>query len=115
MKLSQSEVASIGFATCGQATNKLWFALHNGRITSSRFGEILHRKSSTDPQRLVKDIMGYGKGKAKHLAPQMRWGRDNESVALKCYLDDRQKEGEAMFFESTGLHLLPDKSYRRLI
>ena len=23
--------------------NKLWLALHNGRITSSRFGEILHR------------------------------------------------------------------------
>ena len=111
MKLSQTDADNIDFATRGQAKNKLWLALHNGRITSSRFGEILHRKSSTNPQRLVKDIMGYGKSEAKHLAPQMRWGRDNEPVACKCYLEDRQKEGEAMSFEPTGLYLLPEKSY----
>ena len=48
---NETDVDLIEAATRGQATNKLWIALHNGRITSSKFGEILHRKSSTNPQR----------------------------------------------------------------
>ena len=111
MAHSQSEVNSIKIATRGQASNKLWLALHNGRITSSRFGEILHRRESTNPQNLVKRIMGYGKHQTEHLPPQLRWGRDNESVACKCYLKDREKNNEIMLFEPTGLFLLPEKSY----
>ena len=96
MKLSLSEVNNKEFATC-QTDNKLWLALHNGRITSSRFGEILHRKQSTHPRRLVKGIMGYGE-KMKYLRPQMRWGKDNKPIALKCYLESRQKNGEAIMY-----------------
>ena len=65
MKLSPSEVKDIEIATHGQANNKLWVALHNGRITSSRFGEIMHGIPSTNPQRLVRDIMGYGNSMGK--------------------------------------------------
>lgn len=61
LKLLQTEVERIEFATRGQASNKLWSALHNGRITSSMFGEILHRRASTDPNNLVKRVMGYGR------------------------------------------------------
>ena len=57
MKLSLSEVNDIEGETCDQTDNKLWLALHNGRITSSRFGEILHRRQSTNPRTLVKNIM----------------------------------------------------------
>ena len=42
-----------------QAHCQIWKDLHNGRLTSSRFGEILHRRSTTCPERLVKEIMGY--------------------------------------------------------
>ena len=81
MKLSLSEVNDIEFATHDNndtdTDNKLWLALHNGRITSSRFGEILYRKQSTNPRRLVKGIMGYGE-KMKCLLPQMHWGKDNK-------------------------------------
>ena len=110
MKLSLTKVNNIEFATRGQMDNQLWLALHNGRITSSRFGEILHRRQSTNPRRLVKDIMGYGE-KMKCLPPQMCWGKDNESIAIKCYLESRHKNGEAISFEPTGLHLLPEKCY----
>ena len=71
LKLSQTEVERIEFATRGQASNKLWSALHNGRITSSMFGEILHRRASTDPNNLVKRIMGYGRKESVHLPPQL--------------------------------------------
>ena len=86
------------------------YALHNGRLTSSRFGEILHRRSTTNPKRLVRDIMGYG-GYARGMPPQIRWGRDNESTACKHFLENRKANGEEMVFEPSGLHLLPEKSY----
>ena len=110
VKLSTNEVMEIEIATRGQAENKLWLAMHNGRITSSRFAEIMHRKPSTDPRRLIKDIMGYGGG-IKHLPPQIRWGRDNEPLARKCYLENRNHSGETIVFQPTGLYLLPEKSY----
>ena len=71
LTLSYDEVEAIEVATRGQADNDLWFALCNGRLTSSRFGEIIHRRHSTDPRRLVKDIMGYG-GQMQHVPPQIR-------------------------------------------
>ena len=54
--------------------------------------------------------MGYGGG-IKHLPPQIRWGRDNEPLARKCYLENRNHSGETIVFQSTGLYLLPEKSY----
>ncbi len=93
-------------ATYGQADNDLWFALRNGRITSSRFGEILHCRQSTDSRRLVKDIMGYG-GWMKHVPPQICWGRENEEAARKCYIANRKACGEDMVVESTGFQRNP--------
>ena len=69
MKLSLSEVNNI------ELQHVVKLIINFGllfRITSSRFGEILYRKQSTNPRRLVKDIMGYGE-KMKYLPPQMRW------------------------------------------
>ena len=108
--LSYDEVEAIEAATLGQAENNLWFALRNGRLTSSRFGEIMHRRQSTDPRRLIKDIMGYG-GQMQHVPPQIRWGRENEDAARKCYITNRKACGEDMVVESTGLRLLPEKPY----
>ena len=108
--LSYDEVEAIEAATLGQAENNLWFALRNGRLTSSRFGEIMHRRQSTDPRRLIKDIMGYG-GQMQHIPPQIRWGRENEDAARKCYIANRKACGEDMVVESTGLRLLPEKPY----
>ena len=89
LELSYVEVQTIEAATRGQTDNDLWLALHNGRLTSSRFGEIIHRRQSTNPRRLVKDIMGYG-GPMKHVPPQIRWGRENEDAARKCYIANRK-------------------------
>ena len=110
LTLTYDEVEAIEAATRGQAGNDLWLALHNGRLTSSRFGEIMHRHQSTDPRRLIKDIMGYG-GQMQHVPPQIRWGRENEDAARKCYIAYRKTCGEDLFVESTGLHLLPEKPY----
>ena len=58
--------------TRGQTSCKLWQELHKGRITSSRFGEVARLQTSTCPDRLVADIMGY----SDHVStPAMRWAR----------------------------------------
>ena len=112
MTLSKEEVDQIEKATREQADSKLWHALRNGRLTSSRFGEILHRRQTTDSRRLVKDIMGYRKANvSSQVPPQIRWGRDNEPLARKCYLESWRTVGEDIVFESAGLSLLQEKSY----
>ena len=68
MKLPLDVIQEIEAATHGQSASELWYSMQNGRLTSSRFGEILHRRSSTNPRRLVRDIMGYG-GPIKCLTP----------------------------------------------
>ena len=80
MILNHDKVARIEAATQDQSECELWFALRNGRLTSSRFGEILNQRSSIDPKRLVRDIMGYG-GPMKNFPLQIHWGKKNEEKA----------------------------------
>jgi len=61
MNITSDKAAKIEETTRGQGENNLWMILRNGRITSSRLGEILHRRESTNPKRLVRDLMGYGR------------------------------------------------------
>ena len=110
MKLRLDEVAMIEEATWGQSENELWFAIRNGRLTISKFGEILHRRQSTHPRRLVWDIMGYG-GPMKSLPPQIRWGRENEDEDQRCYIENRHAAEETMIVKRSGLHLMPEKAF----
>jgi len=112
MKLSSSEVEAIEAVTHDQSCNALWQAMQNDRLTSSRFDEILKRQKATDSQWLVKDIMKY-KGLMKKVPPQIRWGKDSEDRAHKLYIEDRQRYGEDMEVEASGLHLMPDMSLFR--
>ena len=52
MKLLRT-IAMIEETTQGQSENELWFAIRNVGLTSFKFGEILHRRESTNPRRLV--------------------------------------------------------------
>uniref|UniRef100_A0A1X7VSU8 Uncharacterized protein n=1 Tax=Amphimedon queenslandica TaxID=400682 RepID=A0A1X7VSU8_AMPQE len=78
--LSQEEVNQIKVATREQARSNLWHALYNGRITSSRFGEILHRRHLTDSQRIVKDVMGYKKN-TPNISHHKFYGEETMSLA----------------------------------
>ena len=109
IKLLSTEVEAIEAATRDQSCNALWQTMRNGRLTSSRFGEILKHRQTTDSQRLVKDIMGY-KGPMMKVPPQIRWGKNNKDRAYKLYIEDRQRCGEDMEVEASGLHLMADRS-----
>ena len=49
----------------------------------------------------------------EHLSPAIRWGRENEAKARKCYLEGSQADGEDIVagLQPTGLHLLPEKAF----
>ena len=110
VKLTQDVIDKIEIATRKQSESELWHALHNGRLTSSKFGEILRRRPSTDSRRLVRDIMGYGRP-MQHVPPQIRWGKQNEDKARQRYIENRKAVGEIMQVTCCGLHLMPEKSY----
>ena len=57
----------------------LWSNLHNGRITSSNFGKVIHHRDSTDDTSIIKQMMGYSH--MSGLPAQLRWGMEKESVA----------------------------------
>ena len=79
----------------------------NGRLKSSKFGEILRRRPSTDSRHLVQDI-----GRPmQHVPPQIRWGKQNEDKARQLYIENRKAVGEIMQVTCCGLHLMPEKSY----
>ena len=110
MKITQDIVDTIEMATREQSECELWYALRNGRLTSSKFGEILRRRPSTDSRRLVRDIMGYSKP-MQHLPPQIRWGKQNEDKARQLYIENRKTVGEVMQVTCCGLHLMPERSF----
>ena len=64
--------------TKDQANSELWKLLHNGRLTSSIFGEIIHRRETTDSGSIIRRIMGYTR--MEFSTPAIQWGKDNERV-----------------------------------
>ena len=109
MALDNDTVVDIEKSTRTQADNKLWLALHNGRLTSSQFGEILRRKDTTDPSVSVKSLMGYKREIVCTAA--MKWGKDNEDHARQMYIQDSAEAGEIMSVRETGLTLCPSVPY----
>ena len=96
--------------TRDQSACVLWSDLHNGRITSSNFGKVIHRRDSTDNASIIKHMMGYSH--MSGLPVQMRWGLEKESVARNCYIKTMNSKGHGEFcVMSSGLTLLLSHSY----
>ena len=97
-------------ATRGQSECNLWRLLHNGRLTSSSFGEILQRRDGTDPVSIQRRIMGYTP--MKGLPAPLKWGREKEATARFAYVQRMHELGHKdLRCQSTGLTLLPSHSY----
>ena len=81
--------------TADQSANDLWKALHNGRITSSSFHDVLVRKPTTAPDSLVKKLMGYT---SFHGTPATRYGLTHEDPARQQYVAFMNKTGHQGIF-----------------
>ena len=84
--------------------------LHNGRSTSSVAGEIMHWRDSTNPDSILRRIMGYNQMMGTSLAIQ--WGKAKESVARDAYVAKMRSLGDKdLQCKMTGLTLLLCHSY----
>ena len=89
----------INAGTVEQASSSLWLALHNGRITSSKAGQVFHRRPTISPDKLVASLMGYDQKEIVTAA--VSWGKRNETIAQKAYIEHMQNHGHP------GLKVLP--------
>ena len=56
MKMTSSEVEDVEKMTRGQSSHPEWFKYRSGKITASKFGEVNNHRSTTAPDRLVRDL-----------------------------------------------------------
>ena len=104
--LSEELSNQIEMLTVTQRQCDLWHDLHNGRITSSKFGQIVHRRETTDTRSIVGQLMGYDSSPSS--LPQLQWGIQSEPVALASYT---QYMGSKVTVKPSGLTLMPSHSY----
>ena len=100
--------AYIESITREQNKSMLWHQLHNGRVTSSIFGDVILRKATTSPDNLIRRIMGY----TDHIMTKaMKWGLANESRAQDAYVKHCESAGKVVSIIPSGLSLYPSHSY----
>lgn len=104
------QAACVERLTRQQADSSLWHALHSGRITSSSFSKVARRLSTTAPDVLVRDLMGY---KQRHLTTAaITWGKKHEDIARKAYIAEVRRQGHpALSVSPSGLNLMNSATY----
>ncbi|XP_038672775.1 uncharacterized protein LOC119976364 [Scyliorhinus canicula] len=112
--ISKQRIADIEKETRGQRENPAWFEQRRNRITASVAHKISHcnfvnGKSTEVPQSYLKPIVGQG---SKISTPAMKWGVENESVAVKKYEKLKsEKTGREISVQQCGLFVDPVKNW----
>ena len=80
IKITEDGINTVEEKTRGQSTKSEWFKYRNGRLTTSKFGEISNRRVTTPPDRLVRDLFQY---KVRPSVPyQCKVGLEMEPVII---------------------------------
>ena len=72
--MSPAQLWHVEQSTREQQYSAEWFSVRRYRITASYFGEVLHRRRDTPPDRLVLSILM----PRKFSSPATTWGIENE-------------------------------------
>ena len=86
LQMSPSQLRNIEQSAREQRESSLWFTAHSYRITAYHFGEILHRRKDTPPDRLVLSILK----PRKFSTPATTWGTEHEAMAIQACIDHQQ-------------------------
>ena len=84
--MTPAQLRHVEQCTREQRYSTEWFSVRRYRITASHFGEILHRRRDTPPDRLVLSILM----PRKFSSPATTWGIENESRAIQAYIEHKQ-------------------------
>ena len=92
--MSPQKIHEVEQSTRDQSTNHLWYSVRQYRLTASNFGAVRRQLPSTPPQSLVLHII-----KGSHFSSQStEWGKQQESVAFKKYVEMQQESGHQGLF-----------------
>ncbi|XP_078060460.1 uncharacterized protein LOC144486270 [Mustelus asterias] len=112
--ISRQRKEEIEKETQGQRENPVWFEQRRNRITASVAHKISHckfvnGKSTEVPQSYLKSVVGQG---SKVMTPAMKWGVQNESVAIRKYEKLKSEDtGHHISVQSCGLFIDPEKDW----
>ena len=91
LKLPSDKLRQIEQSTRDQRHSDMWFSARRYRITASRFGDILHRRSTTPPDALVLSILQ----PKSFSSPATNWGVQKEPLAIEAYITYQHEQGKA--------------------
>ena len=81
LHMSAEKIRAIERDTKDQHLSTQWYSVRRYRLTASKFGEVLHRRSGTPPDALVLRIIE----PKQFSTTATEWGKRQESVALEQY------------------------------
>lgn len=84
-----NEAREIERKTREQRMSTAWFTVRQYRLTASRFGDVISRKQSTPPDKLVLNILQ----PTYFTSVAMKYGIDNEKHALEAYVTWQHNHG----------------------
>jgi len=87
--VTEDAAREIEHNTREQRLSSAWFQARRYRLTASRFGEIISRKPDTPPEKLVLSILQ----PTNFTSDAMKYGIDNEKVALEQYVTLQHQSG----------------------
>ena len=88
--VDSKKAKEIEHETRGQSECRGWFIHRRIRLTASNFGRVLKQRERTDPSKLVKEITKqHSTGSSERLPASLKYGRENESLALNKYCEAR--------------------------
>lgn len=90
LKMPADKLRQVEQNTREQRDSPLWFDVRRYRITASRFGEILRRKSNTPPDKLVLSILQ----PRSFSSVATDWGVENEPLAKEAYVSFQHEQGK---------------------
>ena len=100
-RLTHEQCVNLEVTTKEQAQSKPWHTHRTGRITSTTFHRACTVKADSAKIKLVKDIMHYDNVDLNCNA--VLWGRENEDIARRQYIEAMQKKHTHFEVKKCGL------------
>jgi hypothetical protein len=99
--LKKEDCDFISTLTVGQADNDEWYKYRVGRLTASRFGEVMAYKGNNTNNYIVKSVVSAGRVEIKSAA--ITYGKEHETVAREMYVNQCKKTHSKLKVRESGL------------
>lgn len=109
LQVTVDEAKQLEFATRGQTSNKLWLRYRAGRITASKFEDVISTNADMPSQSLITSMCYPDAYRFSNDA--IRWGTTHESDAIELY---RKQEGclhKNLSITNCGLYIDTERPY----